>query len=109
MSITRELLDQSRPEAPPDTLSHSGVFSRTGSKLDIEPANDSEYFKALYEEFLATKRACGESTDNITMERFVNRLARNKQALVDRYHCGTVRFQVYVKDGRAALKATPVK
>lgn len=109
MSITRELLDQSRPEAPPDTLSHSGVFSRTGSKLDIEPANDSEYFKALYEDFLSTKRACGESTDNITMERFVNRLARNKQALVDRYNCGTVRFQVYVKDGRAALKATPVK
>jgi hypothetical protein len=109
MSITRELLDQSRPEAPPDTLSHSGVFSRTGSKLDIEPANDSEYFKALYEDFLATKRTCGESTDNITMERFVNRLARNKQALVDRYNCGTVRFQVYVKDGRAALKATPVK
>ncbi len=109
MSITRELLDQSRPEAPPDTLSHSGVFSRTGSKLDIEPANDSEYFKALYEDFLSTKRSCGESTDNITMERFVNRLARNKQALVDRYNCGTVRFQVYVKDGRAALKATPVK
>ena len=43
------------------------------------------------------------------MERFVNRLARNKQALIDRYNCRSVKFQVYVKEGHAALKATPVK
>jgi hypothetical protein len=29
--------------------------------------------------------------------------------LVEKYSCRTVRFQVYVKDGKAALKATPVK
>jgi len=28
---------------------------------------------------------------------------------VQKYGCRTVRFQVYVKDGRAALKATPVR
>ena len=107
--IAEELLQQSRPVERPQTLSHSGTFRITGSRADGEPATDSEYFKTLYEEFLDTKRRCGERTDNITLDRFVNRLARNKQALVDRYNCRTVRFQVYVKDGRAALKATPVK
>ncbi|HZA15077.1 MAG TPA: MXAN_5187 C-terminal domain-containing protein [Myxococcaceae bacterium] len=28
---------------------------------------------------------------------------------MSRYNCRTVRFQVYVKEGKAALKATPVK
>ena len=93
----------------PKSLSQSGVFSQTGSRVDIDPANDTEYFKSLYQEFLDTKRRCGESTDRITLERFVNRLARNKQALMEQYECATVRFQVYVKDGKAALKATPVK
>jgi len=92
----------------PRTISQSGHFTRTGSRADIDPSNDTEYFKSLYEDFLATKRKCGESTDKITLERFINRLARNKQALVERYGCRTVRFQVYVKEGHAALKATPV-
>lgn len=106
--VTRELLEKSKRKAP-RTVSRSGLFSRTGSKVGAEPSSDTEYFKSLYEEFLATKEKCGESTENITLERFVNRLARNKQALMDRYDCRTVRFQVYVKEGRAALKATPVK
>ena len=36
-------------------------------------------------------------------------LRKNKEQLVAKYNCRTVRFQVYVKDGKAALKATPVK
>ncbi|MDX9724391.1 MAG: MXAN_5187 C-terminal domain-containing protein [Myxococcota bacterium] len=93
----------------PRTVSQSGVFTRTGSRVDVEPANDAEYFKSLFDEFLDTKKRCGENTDKITLDRFIQRLAKNKQALVERYDCRTVRFQVYVKDGRAALKATPVK
>jgi hypothetical protein len=29
--------------------------------------------------------------------------------LIAKYQCRTVRFQVYEKDGKAALKATPVR
>ena len=36
-------------------------------------------------------------------------LRKNKEQLVAKYNCRTVKFQVYVKDGKAALKATPVK
>ncbi len=39
----------------------------------------------------------------------VAKLRKNKEQLVTKYNCKTVRFQVYVKEGKAALKATPVK
>ena len=52
---------------------------------------------------------CGEPTENVTFERFVSKLRDNREQLIRRLGCKSVRFQVYVKDGRAALKATPVR
>jgi hypothetical protein len=39
----------------------------------------------------------------------VQKLRKNKEQLMQKYSCRTVKFQVYVKEGKAALKATPVK
>jgi hypothetical protein len=39
----------------------------------------------------------------------LTKLIRNREQLVKKYQCRTVRFQVYEKDGKAALKATPVR
>jgi hypothetical protein len=64
---------------------------------------------SVYDEFLRTKKQCGEPTDGLTFEKFQNTLKKNRDALVERHHCKRVRFSVYVKDGRASLKATPVK
>ena len=91
------------------SLSKSGVFSVTGSRVDIDPASDTEYFKSLYEKFTGIQRECGESTDKFTLEQFVTRLAREKERLMQTYHCRNVRFTVYAKDGKASLKATPQK
>jgi len=49
-------------------------------------------------------RQCVDDTD-----KFVEKLEKNKQSLVSRLSCRDVKFQVYIKDGKAALKATPVK
>lgn len=91
------------------SISKSGVFSVTGSRVDVDPLNDTEYYKSLYEKFIETKKACGESTDKLTLDRFISRLARNKESLMQTYQCKSVRFQVYIKDGKTALKATPIK
>ncbi|HEX8698361.1 MAG TPA: MXAN_5187 C-terminal domain-containing protein, partial [Myxococcaceae bacterium] len=37
------------------------------------------------------------------------KLRKNKDQLMTKYACRTVKFQVYVKENKAALKATPVK
>ena len=47
--------------------------------------------------------------DGLTWDRFRDKLRRNHDTLAQKYACRTVRFQVYVKDGKAALKATPVR
>jgi len=73
------------------------------------PEDEGTYFKQVFEKFIDTKRQCGERIDNLQFERFTQTLRRNRAALVERYGCKNVRFQVYVKDGKAALKATPVR
>jgi len=70
---------------------------------------DASYFREVFDDFVELKRKCGESTDNLTYEKFSAKLRANRDALIAKYHCKAVKFQVYVKDGKAALKATPVK
>ena len=91
------------------SLSKSGVFSVTGSRVDINPLSDNEYFKSLYDKFIETQKSCGEPTNKFTLEQFVSKLAREKAHLMKTYKCKNVRFQVYVKDGKTSLKAMPQK
>jgi len=79
------------------------------SQRDEIPEDEETYFRQIFERFVETKRQCGEQTDNLRFERFSQTLRRNRDALIDRYGCRTVRFQVYIKEGKAALKATPVR
>lgn len=64
---------------------------------------------SVYEDFVRTKKQCGESTDGLTFEKFQHTLRKNRDALMQRHGCKRVKFSVYVKEGRASLKATPVK
>ena len=66
-------------------------------------------WNAVYEEFLSVKQQCGEPTNALTFEKFKGTLQRNKDALVARHNCARVKFTVYIKEGKAALKASPVK
>ena len=82
-----------------------GASMAQGGNLDPE---DRAHFKEVYERFIDLRRRCGESTGDLAFDRFLAKLSRNRENLVKKYKCRTVRFQVYKKDGKAALKATPV-
>jgi hypothetical protein len=73
------------------------------------PKGPDPYFKQVFEQFLAVKRSCNEPTAGLTFEKFSDKLIRNRDDLKSKTGCKDVRFTVYVKDGKAALKATPVK
>ncbi|MBF5042679.1 cell division protein FtsK [Aggregicoccus sp. 17bor-14] len=74
------------------------------------PLTDEQHFEEVFREFIATRERCGEPSDpGLTFDKFVAKLRKNREQLVQKYACRTVRFQVYVKEGKAALKATPVK
>ncbi|HTA21025.1 MAG TPA: MXAN_5187 C-terminal domain-containing protein, partial [Polyangia bacterium] len=74
-----------------------------------ENEEESAHFAHVYDEFVQAKKQCGESQAGLTFDKFMQKLRDNKAALVSKHGCRTVRFSVYVKDGKAALKATPVR
>lgn len=89
-------------------LSRSGVFSVTGSRVDIDPLSDSEYFKSLYTEFTEAQKKCGDKNE-ITLEQFVSKLARQKETIMKKHKCKSVRFKVYEKDGKVCMTAITQK
>jgi hypothetical protein len=70
---------------------------------------DNAEWMGVFDEFIRTKAACGEATDGLTFDKFARTLRKNRDTLVERHGCARVKFTVYVKEGHASLKATPVK
>jgi hypothetical protein len=66
-------------------------------------------WKSVYQDFVALKQQCGENTDGFTYEKFEATLKKNRDTLMTRHGAKRVKFSVYVKEGKAALKATPLK
>jgi hypothetical protein len=78
----------------------------SGGGVDVD---EETHYKTIFEDFVNTKRECGESIAGLTLDKFKDKLRGNRDALMSKHQCRTVRFAVYVKDGRAALKATPIR
>lgn len=64
--------------------------------------------RRLFESFRATKMECGEAVAGLTLEKFKASIEKNRDAIMQKQKCRDVQFSVYVKAGKAALKATPV-
>ncbi len=98
--------------APPQELlaraAPSSGMMKTAEQAAAAGDEGAEWL-AVYEEFLRTKKECGEPTDGLTFDKFRQTLRKNRDALIQRHGCKRVKFAVYVKEGRASLKATPVK
>jgi hypothetical protein len=74
-----------------------------------KPGRVDPYFKQVFDQFISVKKSCNEQTAGLTYEKFSEKLLKNRDDLIAKTGCREVRFTVYVKDGKAALKATPVK
>lgn len=71
-------------------------------------AEEAEWH-AVYRDFVELKQQCGENVDGFTYEKFEQTLRKTRDNLVTRHAAKRVKFSVYVKDGKAALKASPLK
>jgi hypothetical protein len=94
------------PLAPPPLSLDDDILGH--GETDADPGVDP-HFKQVFEQFLSTKRSCGEPISGLTYPKFAEKLVKNRSDLIAKTGCREVRFTVYVKDGKAALKATPVK
>jgi len=77
--------------------------------IQSSPETITNDFPALFKEFLSVRETCGEKTENFTLESFSERLVKTHSNIVAKTGCRDVKFSIYVKDGKTAVKATPVK
>lgn len=70
---------------------------------------EETHFREVFDQFIATQKECGASVNGLTFDKFVSKLHAAREQVMKRHDAGSVRFTVYVKEGRAALKASPVK
>jgi hypothetical protein len=103
----RDLPDDGDDEATVVAQAPSELLARSASEPKSHP--DAAEWMTVYDDFVRTKKQCGEPTDGLTFEKFQTTLKKNRDALMQRHNCKRVRFSVYVKEGRASLKATPVR
>jgi hypothetical protein len=62
----------------------------------------------LFGEYLSARERCGLA-GGVTADQFERQLRTQEAAIRDKTGCQSVRFRVVVEDGKAKLKATPVR
>ena len=70
---------------------------------------DAQHWHETYDRFKEMKTQLGETSDKISFEKFAAKLKKNRADLLARHSCKGVRFSVYQKDGKAAIKATALR
>jgi hypothetical protein len=99
----------SRPAPLPVAAAPELLQAAARAAAPADAAGEEGHWREVFEDFLRVRADCGEPAEGLTFDRFRAKLESNKATLVQKYACRTVRFQVYVKEGKAALKATPVR
>ena len=105
-----------RPGTPPVSLDStlSSEDSSAARRLPVPPtrgdaaAAELAEWHAVFQDFVSLKQQCGESTDGFTYEKFEQTLKKKNEELLTRHGAKRVKFSVYVKEGKAALKASPI-
>ncbi len=67
--------------------------------------SDVPVVKGLYDALVRAKVQCGESVDELSFAQFHRMLAAKTDTLKQRLGCASVRYSVYLEDGRVSFKA----
>jgi hypothetical protein len=94
--------------APPSPRSAAGA-SPAAASGDDNGSDEGAHWREVYDQYIATRKRCGESIDNLTFEKFGVTLRKTRDQIVEKHGARSVRFTVQIKEGKAALKAQPIK
>jgi hypothetical protein len=115
--------EQAMAEAASDAPAETEASAETEAPAEAEPPSeagmegfatpeegdaDEAHFQETFERFLELRQETGEP-GNVSYEKFVTKLRRNREELMARHNATGVRFSVYLKDGRAAIKASALR
>jgi hypothetical protein len=93
-------------DAPPETNVTMQDFSLPGVP-EADP--DEQHWRETFDKFIELKVSLGEPSDKITFEKFSAKLRKNRADLLAKHNAKGVRFIVYEKDGKAAIKASAIR
>jgi hypothetical protein len=93
------------PVAPPAT----SASPSNGSPAAADGFDEATHFREVYAEYLTLRRECGENSDGLSYDKFESTLVKTREQVLQKHPARGVRFTVYVKEGKAALKAAPIK
>jgi hypothetical protein len=112
MAVSKDLMAAAMGTATVEEAEPPMPVRVTGSRPAPTVAavdDDEQHYQQVFQEFVVTRERCGESPDGMTFDRFAVKLRKNREQLVQKLNCRSVRFQVYVKEGKAAIKASPIR
>ena len=90
--------------AAPASVSLTSEMAEWGA-----PNPEEGEWRQVYQDLVALKQQCGENVDGFAYEKFEGTLRKTRDKLMTGPGVKKVKFSVYVKDGKAALKANPLK
>ncbi len=103
-------LQKKAPPAPPRPgAAPSAGKAPAPAAPAAEEFDEEKHFKEVFGKYLATRKECGESVDGMSYEKFSVTLRKNRDQILSKHDAKAVRFTVYVKAGKASLKASPIK
>ncbi|MEN9799164.1 MAG: hypothetical protein RL653_2860 [Pseudomonadota bacterium] len=102
------------PESPPaaDLSAAEALLEAAAAAVDDGPNPDDPeevHWYEVFQELRAKKRECGEPDDGMPWAKFRGKLEATRNQVKQKQNCRGVRFAVQVKDGKAGLKALPIK
>lgn len=77
-----------------------------GPEDDHAPRTDPDVAR-LYHQYVEARKACHLPTENITLDMIAAALAKQKPAIISKYHCSKVEFKVVIEEGTPKIKACP--
>jgi hypothetical protein len=98
------LTTASSPKSPPRMAAANDSGDPAADGFD-----EATHFREVYAEYLTVRRGCGEGAEGLSYEKFENTLIKTRDQVLSKHPGRGVRFTVYVKEGKAALKAAPIK
>jgi hypothetical protein len=96
-------------EAPRPASAVGGAAVSPFATTEIPRPFDEEHYRAVYNDFVASKARLGESVEAITFDGFRTKLRTSEQQLLERHGCRAVRFMVIVKDRTVSLRPQLVR
>ena len=65
-------------------------------------------YRKVYDKYLTARRKCGQS-DDLAFDSIKDVLRKQVRTIKSRYRCSSVKFRVTVEDGKAKVKAVPLR